>query len=1381
MQFKRLLAGMLAGLTMTTSVPLANTGISFDLQAHAEGETQTNAPPLNDNGTETDTSDDFYELDSADDLYWFAELVNGTLDGVEQNQAANAKLTANITVNERVLLEDGSLNEEEAVNFRQWTPIGNKEFPSRVPYQGVFDGNGYTISGLYYNNQEKVDCMGLFGCADSAKIQNINVKDLYFSGNAIGMGGICGGTYNGTQLINCSVTGTMVNNNGDLGGIVGVNRGTVLNCHTVITLSGSQRMGGISGANDTTISNCYAIGSISGSGYLGGITGTHLYDAAISTCYAMVILPTGENTGGIAGFMNTYSGGKQGTISNSYYLKQENIDATGNGGEVATAKTEEEFASGDVCYLLNNDPSNLSFYQNLGTDLYPNLDAASGIVYQTTLCSGSIGYSNTMENPHLYQNGFCSKCGTYEPATQNADDVYEIDNAGKLYWFAGLVNGTLDGVAQNTAAHAKLTADLQLDGKNHTWASIGTESNPYTGTMDGQNHHISDFYLQTSESYQGLFGACENATIQNMTVDGTLEIQEGNDSFGLIGIAKSGNISNVTSNLIITETDKAVDHVGGIVGSAVPNENGVTIVNCTFGGSISIHTNKGCFGCIVGYTNEKTSIQNCINLGTLQGDQDGTYLGGILGYVNNADFQGIQNCYNYGTITGTGTKIGAIIGYAKNKDYSKVVTNNYYLDSSCSNAFGTEGTNLKGTATAKSAEAFASGEVCYLLNGNQSDIHFYQEIGTDAYPTLDASRGTVYKSSPCTGYTNSTDENPHAYDENGFCSKCGAYEPATQNTDDVYEIDNAGKLYWFAGLVNGTLDGVTQNTAAHAKLTADLQLDGKNHTWASIGTESKPYTGTMDGQNHHISDFYLKTSESYQGLFGACRNATIQNMTVDGQLEIQGSTVTINSFGLIGRAEAGSISNITSNLIITETGGAVAHVGGVVGDIITGAIVKDCIFGGSISMNTSIDCIGGVVGYANDYTMIQNCINHGTIQADQEGAFLGGILGYINVSTFRGVQNCYNYGSITGTGTRIGAIIGYSKSNDYSKVVTNNYYLDSSCATGFGTEGTNRKGTATAKSAEAFANGEVCYLLNGDQSDIHFYQEIGTDAYPTLDASKSVVYRCAPCIGTGSAYTNDADNANRPHTFENGFCTTCNAFESATQNAEGYYEIDNAGKLYWFAGLVNGTLDGVAQDTAAYAKLTADLQLDGKNHTWTPIGTESKPYAGTMDGQNHHISDFYLQTSGSYQGLFGACRNATIQNMTVDGTLEIQEGDTDFGLIGKLETGNISNITSNLMITETGKAVAHVGGVVGQAISTFYGVSTNVKDCTFGGRISVNTSIDCISGVVGYANSYVMIQNCINLGTIQADQEGALLGGILGYVNTYRFQGVQNCYNYGTP
>ena len=84
------------------------------------------------------------------------------------------------------------------------------------------------------------------------------------------------------------------------------------------------------------------------------------------------------------------------------------------------------------------------------------------------------------------------------------DDPYEISSAEELYWFAGLVNGTLtDGTAQNTAAHAKLTNNITINtgvlaaiasgstptytwtpicGEN-TWAIYYTE---YTGTFDGQ-------------------------------------------------------------------------------------------------------------------------------------------------------------------------------------------------------------------------------------------------------------------------------------------------------------------------------------------------------------------------------------------------------------------------------------------------------------------------------------------------------------------------------------------------------------------------------------------------------------------------------------------------------------------------------------------------------------------------------------------------------------------------------------------------------------------------------------------------------------------------------------------------------------------------------
>ena len=79
------------------------------------------------------------------------------------------------------------------------------------------------------------------------------------------------------------------------------------------------------------------------------------------------------------------------------------------------------------------------------------------------------------------------------------------------------------------------------------------------------------------------------------------------------------------------------------------------------------------------------------------------------------------------------------------------------------------------------------------------------------------------------GYvTNETES--HSIGENGFCACNNAYQPADLTTnkydidgdkinDEVYEISNAGQLYWFAGLVNGTLSGVEQITSANAVLT----------------------------------------------------------------------------------------------------------------------------------------------------------------------------------------------------------------------------------------------------------------------------------------------------------------------------------------------------------------------------------------------------------------------------------------------------------------------------------------------------------------------------------------------------------------------------------
>ena len=134
--------------------------------------------------------DEVYEISSAGQLYWFAELVNGTLGIVSQNTSANAVLTNDITINTDVLNEDGTLNADKAGKFREWMPIGfcydinHDDLPEIAYYKGSFDGNGHTISGLYFNNKEQGDA-GLFGqISEEAEIRNVGVINSYFYGEA---------------------------------------------------------------------------------------------------------------------------------------------------------------------------------------------------------------------------------------------------------------------------------------------------------------------------------------------------------------------------------------------------------------------------------------------------------------------------------------------------------------------------------------------------------------------------------------------------------------------------------------------------------------------------------------------------------------------------------------------------------------------------------------------------------------------------------------------------------------------------------------------------------------------------------------------------------------------------------------------------------------------------------------------------------------------------------------------------------------------------------------------------------------------------------------------------------------------------------------------
>ena len=675
------------------------------------------------------TKGDPYQISTADELRWFAGLVNGTLtDGTAQNTAAWAVLTTNIDL-----------------GGAAWTPIGNYAV-NKVKYTGTFDGAGHTISNLTVDNSS-ADYQGFVGYLESGgAIQNLTLDENCSVTGSDYVGGICGGNY-GT-IKNCynsaSVSGSWY-----VGGVCGSSTyGTITNCgNGGAVTSSSDYVGGVCGYNykNSNIKNCYNTGTVSSSyDYVGGICG--LNGSTIESCYNTGSVSGRSDVGGVCGLNRS-------TITKCYWL---NTAYTGNGigtdesgtSENVVAKTAEQFASGEVCWLLNGSASeNVSWYQNLNNgqtvDEYPVPDSSHGTVYHATYCQGEEVYSNSpVSSGHQYDaDGVCTLCGGYQPAELNGD-VYEISNAGQLFWFAALVNGTLtDGTAQNAAASAVLTKNIDLGGA--AWTPIGNyavNKVTYTGTFDGQNHTISGMTIENAESYSGLFGNV-TGTVRDFTVTGSITItgseavSKVGGAVGSLGIAKAGGtVSGVTSDVDIT-VSAGNDHIGGVVGS-MPENSSPTVENCVYTGDINITVAAGSVAGIVGYIRTGT-IQNCANQGGINTGGNGS-VGGILGYCNNKSIK-ITACYNTGIISASGTaNVGAIVGYNRDDNNhvgQATVSNCYYLTGSADKGQGQLDTDAVGTVV-KDDNAFTSGEVACLLQGDQTVQVWGQTLDTDHYPVL---------------------------------------------------------------------------------------------------------------------------------------------------------------------------------------------------------------------------------------------------------------------------------------------------------------------------------------------------------------------------------------------------------------------------------------------------------------------------------------------------------------------------------------------------------------------------------------------------------------------------------------------------------------------
>ena len=369
-----------------------------------------------------------------------------------------------------------------------------------------------------------------------------------------------------------------------------------------------------------------------------------------------------------------------------------------------------------------------------------------------------IGYvTKEMESHSIGENGFCACDNVYQPAdlttdkydingNGSKDEVYEISNAGQLYWFAGLVNGTLSGVTQNTSANAVLTANitvnenlldsLQYDAEGNvsngsdfiTWTPIAAcmedHITQYSGTFDGNNKTVSGLYLNGNSTRIGLFGSSE----------------------------ADGNIKNVG---VVDSYFKGNDFVGGVCG-----RNDGPITNCYNAGNLTAIDPNAAIGGICGLNDNGGTIANCYNTGTVTATGSVASVGGVCG----CSLAPISNCYNIGTVTATssGADISDICGYNFGP-----VTNCYYLAD-------TEDEN-----GGKTAAQFASGEIAYLLSqgctvGADENAVTYsgsvwgQALGGngDTYPVLKKAgdvENTVYRNETYQGCEGNKGELVYSY------------------------------------------------------------------------------------------------------------------------------------------------------------------------------------------------------------------------------------------------------------------------------------------------------------------------------------------------------------------------------------------------------------------------------------------------------------------------------------------------------------------------------------------------------------------------------------------------------------------------------------------
>ena len=625
--------------------------------------------------------DEFIITDIAD-LYGLASLVNDYNNNTFKDK--KIYLASDIVLN----LGDASEWDSENGVKNPWIPIGYRSNEARK-FEGTFDGQGHSVSGIYFASNVDSLTAGLFGHVKGGTIQNLRIENSFIE-NTYTLtntyaGSVAGHGLNST-FKNIYSDATVINTKGRAGGIVG--------------------QLGLSGQNSQdTIQECWFEGNVSAANLaVGGIVGYVYYSTSnISDCLNTGnVISTYEDTqngawaGGICGAINMggalniensinagqftveektinvgslvgYIGGGSVTYSfiNAYGTTKDYSAMVGNGAESGRDVGTIEFADGQLDGTEGYVLADIDFYVD---------EKDTGVWVARTDDVPSLKYWTD-------ENGIVDLTDVETIDTSWADDPdateYFISDRADLYGLEQLVNGG----RKFEDTKITLTSDIVFNlgrasewdsenGPKNLWTPIGYRNNTerhFYGDFDGNGKTISGMYVSSIDFLAGLFGGVQSGVLENIRLSNSY-IYNGYEEESYVGsvAARCYNMTlrNIYSDAIV-ESKQSI--AGGIAGRF--NTTLATIENCWFDGQVTSGGQYGTGG-VVGYVcNVPATMKNCLNTGTVTGSAETyAYVGGLCGGVRiGAASLTIEDCLNTGKIQftvpdGSNSAGGSLVG-----------------------------------------------------------------------------------------------------------------------------------------------------------------------------------------------------------------------------------------------------------------------------------------------------------------------------------------------------------------------------------------------------------------------------------------------------------------------------------------------------------------------------------------------------------------------------------------------------------------------------------------------------------------------------------------------------------------------------------------------